>query len=66
MFESSFVEDDVCNNVEKKELKDFAKEFFRAEYNIGSLIAASTVYHNENIALYKNPFADLSIQPPNA
>lgn len=66
ILESSFVEDDVCNNVEKKELKDFAKEFFRVEYSMGSLIAASKVYHNENIVLYKNPFADLSIQPPNA
>lgn len=66
IFDSSFVEDDVCNNLEKKEVKDFAKEFFSVEYNVGHVISANTVYYNENIALYKNPFADLSIQPPNA
>lgn len=66
IFDSSFVEDDVCNNVEKKEMKDFAKEFFSAEYDIESILASTKLYYNENMALYKSPFADLSIQPPNA
>ncbi len=64
IFESSFVEDDVCNNVEKKEIKDFAKEFFSVEYNIEGVLPTKTAYNNEHTELYQNPFADLSIQPP--
>lgn len=67
IFDSSFIEDDICNkSLEKKEVKDFPKEFFSPEYNIESIISSTAVYYNENIDLYKNPFADLSIQPPNA
>jgi hypothetical protein len=66
IFESSFVEDDVCSNLEKKEIKDFSKEFFSVEFNIASIISTPVVYYNHNTDLYKNPFADLSIQPPNA
>ena len=66
IFESSFVEDDVCDNVEKKEIKDFSKEFFRTDYNVEKFLSDVVLFHNETISLYKNPFADLSIQPPNA
>ena len=67
IFDSSFVEDDICSkSLEKKEVKDFSKEFFSAENNIVSIISTTAVYYNENIDLYKNPIADLSIQPPNA
>ena len=66
IFESSFVEDDVCDNVEKKEIKDFSKEFFHSEYNTDLIFTATAFYYNERADLYKNPFADLSIEPPNA
>ena len=66
IFESSFVEDDIISDVEKKEFKDCAKEFFYTEYNVETSFSTSIVYHIKNISLYKNPFADLSIQPPNA
>ena len=67
IFDSSFLEEDICNkSLEKKEVKDFSKEFFSVEYNSESIIATTAVYYTENIDLYKNPFADLSIQPPNA
>lgn len=66
LFDSSFVEDDVCNNVEKKEIKDFAKEFFKIEYNFQATLTNAIRYNNEHINLYQNPFAELSIQPPNA
>ncbi len=65
IFESSFIEDDVCSNLEKKEIKDFSNEFLSVEYNIASIIFTTVVYYNDNTDLYKNPFADLSIQPPN-
>lgn len=67
IFDSSFIEDDICNkSLEKKEIKDFSKEFFSLEYNVEAILGTVLVYHIENISLYKNPFADLSIQPPNA
>lgn len=66
IFESSFVEDDVCNSVEKKEVKDFSKEFFSSDYNVETTLSHIVLVHHEHISLYKNPFADLSIQPPNA
>ena len=66
LFESSFVEDDVCNNVEKKEIKDFSKEFFSSDYNLETTLTNIVFVHKKDICLYKNPFADLSIQPPNA
>ncbi len=67
IFDSSFIEDDICNkSLEKKEIKDFSKEFFSSEYKVEAIITTVIVHHMENIDLYKNPFADLSIQPPNA
>lgn len=66
ILESGFVEDDICDSIEKKEINDFSKEFFNPEYNIESILVSTTVYNNDNIVLYENPFADLSIQPPNA
>jgi hypothetical protein len=67
IFDSSFVEEDICNkSLEKKEVKDFSKEFFSTEYRIEVIAAKTAVYYNVNIDLYKNPSADLSIQPPNA
>ena len=67
IFDSSFIEDDICNkSLEKKEIKDFSKEFFGSDDNIEAIVSTIIVYHKENIDLYKNPFADLSIQPPNA
>ena len=67
IFDSSFIEDDICNkSLEKKEIKDFSKEFFSSDDNIEAIVSTIIVYHKENIDLYKNPFADLSIQPPNA
>ena len=66
IFESSFVEDDVCNSVEKKEIKEFSKEFFTSDYNVETALSLIILLDTENINLYKNPFADLSIQPPNA
>ena len=66
IFESSFVEDDVCNSVEKKEIKEFSKEFFTSDYNVETTLSLIILLDTENINLYKNPFADLSIQPPNA
>ena len=66
IFESSFVEDEVCNSVEKKEIKEFSKEFFTSDYNVETALSLIILLDTENINLYKNPFADLSIQPPNA
>lgn len=66
IFDSSFVEDDISNDVEKKEIKDYSKEFFCPEYNVEKRFSTTIVYYIENISLYQNPFADLSIQPPNA
>ena len=67
IFDSSYVEEDICTkSLEKKEVKDFSKEFFSAEYNLESVVTKTSFYYNENIDLYKNPYADLSIQPPNA
>ena len=65
IFEQSFVEDDVCNSVEKKVIKDFSKEFFSSDYNVEPTFSKVNVYHFASINLYKSPFADLSIQPPN-
>ena len=67
IFDSSFIEDDICNkSLEKKEIKDFSKEFFSLDNNIESIVSITAVYYNQNIGPYKNPLADLSIQPPNA
>ena len=66
IFESSFVEDDVSDTLEKKEIKDFSKEFFSSAYNVETTVPHVIFVYNETICLYKNPFADLSIQPPNA
>ena len=66
IFEGSFVEDEVCNSVEKKEIKEFSKEFFSSDYNVEPTLSLIILVDTENINLYKNPFADLSIQPPNA
>ena len=65
IFEQSFIEDDVCTSVEKKEIKDFPKEFFRTEYNVEPAFSKIIFYYFESINLYKSPFVDLSIQPPN-
>ena len=66
IFESSFVEDDVCNSVEKKEIKEFSKELFSLDYNGEPTSSLIILVDTENINFYKNPFVDLSIQPPNA
>ena len=67
LFERSFIEEDICNNsIEKKEIKDFAKEFFNTEYNFETVASTNIFYYNEHTDLYKNPITDLSIQPPNA
>ena len=67
LFESSFVEEDVYNkSIEKKEGKDCTKEFFTINNEAQILASIAKYYSTENIALYTNPFADLSIQPPNA
>ena len=67
LFDSSFVEEDVCNNcIEKKEIKDFSKEFFTTDYNVEGLQSSITPYYFEHADLYQNPYSDLSIQPPNA
>lgn len=67
LFESSFVEEDICNNsIEKKEIKDFSKEFFTTDGNFEGMASATAVYYHQNTNLYKNPSTDLSIQPPNA
>lgn len=65
IFEQSFVEDDIANNIEKKEIKDFSKEFFSSEYNVENTFSKVVVYDFESTNLYESPFADLSIQPPN-
>ncbi len=67
IFDSSFIEDDICDkSLEKKEIKDFSKEFLGSDDNLEAIVSTIIVYHIENIDLYKNPFADLCIQPPNA
>ncbi len=66
IFESSFVEDDACNSVEKKDIKEFSKEFFSSDYCVEPTLSLIILVDTENINFYKNPFADLSIQPPNA
>ena len=65
IFEQSFIEDDFCRSVEKKEIKDFSKEFFSTDYNVEPAFSKIIFYHFESINLYKSPFVDLSIQPPN-
>lgn len=65
IFEQSFIEDDVCTSVEKKEIKDFPKEFFGTDYNVEPAFSKIIFYYFESINLYKSPFVDLSIQPPN-
>ena len=65
IFEQSFIEDDFCRSVEKKEIKDFPKEFFGTDYNVEPAFSKIIFYHFESINLYKSPFVDLSIQPPN-
>ena len=64
IFDQSFVEDDITNNIEKKEIKDFSKEFFSSEYNAENTLSKVVVYDFESTNLYESPFTDLSIQPP--
>ena len=67
IFEQSFVEDDdINNNVEKKESKQFFKEFFFSkECSVWPTFSKVIVFHFKSINLYESPLADLSIQPPN-
>ena len=65
IFEQNFTEDGVCRSVEKKEIKDFSKEFFNTDYNVEPAFSKIIFYHFKSINLYKSPFVDLSIQPPN-
>lgn len=66
IYESSFVEEDLCDNVEKKEMKDFSKEFYSHNHCIDTTFSHIILGNSEPLFLYQNPFADLSIQPPNA
>jgi len=66
IFESSFIEEDICDkSLEKKEGNDFLKGFFIEEYNIEQIASTTGDYYTENIDLYQSPVADQSIQPPN-
>lgn len=66
-FESSYVGEDAYNKgVEKKEGKDFNKEFFTLNTDGRTLASLAKYYSIESIAIYTDPSADLSIQPPNA
>ena len=68
IFEQSFIEDDFCSSLEKKEIKeikDFPKEFFVTDYNVKPTFSKVVVYHFESIDLYESLLVDLCIQPPN-
>ena len=68
LFDSSFVEEDVCgNNLDKKETKDYSKEFYftSASDNIAFQKKYSH-YNSINIALFLAPVTDVTTPPPNA
>ena len=68
LFDSSFVEEDVCGNtVDKKETKDFSKEFyFTAFTNNVTSPKKSSLYNRINTALLLAPVTDVTTPPPNA
>ncbi len=67
LFDSSFVEEDICHkSIEKKEIKDFCKDFFTINTEENSLVIIANYYVVETTKIYADPFADLSIQPPNS
>ena len=68
LFDSSFVEEDVCGkHLDKKETKDYDKEFCLTAYTeqITSLIRTS-FYRSKNTSLFLGPVTDVTTPPPNA
>lgn len=65
IFKQSFEEVDFSNNIEKKEIKDFSKDFFSTYYNVEPTFSKMIFYHFENINLFESSFTYLSTHPPN-
>jgi hypothetical protein len=68
LFDSSFVEEDVCGkNLDKKETKEFHKEFdFINHSPIIISSQTSSFYSRKNTALFVGPVTDVTTPPPNA
>lgn len=68
LFDSSFVEEDVCvKSVDKKETKDYHKEFYFTTYS--EIIASDlqfSLFSRKNTALFLGPVTDVTTPPPNA
>lgn len=67
LFDSSFVEEDVCGkSVDKKETKDYAKEFYFTPYTeIKTSSLQGTIYSRRNTVLALGPVTDVTTPPPN-
>jgi hypothetical protein len=68
LFDSSFVEEDVCGkSLEKKETKDFHKEFdFINDSPLLIFNQTSSFYSRKNTDLFVSPVTDVTTPPPNA
>lgn len=68
LFESSFVEEDVCHkSVDKKETKDYSKEFcFNNYFQMPNASEKSIQFRKLNTHLFLSHVADVTTPPPNA
>ncbi len=68
IFESSFVEEDVCDkSVDKKETKDYSKEFcFNDYFHLLNASEKSKQFRKLNTHLFSCHVADVTTPPPNA
>ena len=68
LFDSSFVEEDVCGkSLDKKETKDYHKEFYFTIYNEAiAVVKPYSFYSRKNTKLYLGPVTDVTTPPPNA
>lgn len=68
LFDSSFVEEDVCGkSVDKKETKDFSKEFCATSFSELIKFSRTPVkFCKKNTNLFLSHVVDVTTPPPNA
>ena len=66
LFDSSFVEEDVCEkSFDKKETKDYTKEFYFTQYaETKTSNLQSSLYSRKNTALFLGPVTEVNTPPP--
>ena len=68
LFESSFVEEDVCGkSLDKKETKDFSKEFcVTGFFELIKFSGTPSTFCKKNTNLFLSHVVDVTTPPPNA